>query len=335
MRTTRLISTIETHTEGMPTRVVTGGVGLVAGATMFERKLTLEREMDHIRRFLMFEPRGHSAMSGAILQPPARDDADWGVLFIEVSGCLPMCGHGTMGVAIALVESGMVRVTEPTTVVRLDTPAGLVLAEVSVHDGHADSVTIENVPSFLLARDLSLDLPGLGAVRYDMAFGGNFYAILPAMSVGLELEVANVPRLIDVGLQLLESINTDARPVHPTDSRIDICHHVLFTAPGRDGSNGRNTVVVNPGWIDRSPCGTGTSARMAQLFGRGELQLQQPYVHDSVLGSRFVGSLTRVVKVGDRDAVIPRITGRAWVTGLASYVLDPSDPFPEGFLIPA
>jgi proline racemase len=283
----------------------------------------------------MFEPRGHSAMSGAILQPPARQDADWGVLFIEVSGCLPMCGHGAIGVATALVETGMVQVTEPTTIVRLDTPAGLVLAEVQVHDGHAESVTIENVPSFLLDPDLSLDLPGIGQVQYDMAFGGNFYAILPAQSVGRELEIANVPRLIATGLQILQVINSTARPIHPLNRQIDVCHHVLFTAPGQDGSSGRNTVVVNPGWIDRSPCGTGTSARMAQLYSRGELRLHQPYIHDSVLGSRFVGELVGTVDIGGREAVIPRITGRAWIHGLTTHLLDPTDPFPKGFLIPS
>ncbi len=195
-------------------------------------------------------------------------------------------------------------------------------------------MTIENVPSFLLAADLSLELPGIGSICYDMAFGGNFYAILPARSIGLELEIANVPSFVATGVRLIDAINSSARPVHPVNAQIDVCHHVLFTAPGRNGSSGRNTVVVNPGWIDRSPCGTGTSARMAQLHSKGELDLHEPYTHDSVLGSRFVGELAGVVDIGAVRAVIPRITGRAWVTGLATYLLDPTDPFPEGFLIP-
>src|SRR5688500_17516116 len=185
MRAARSLAAVDSHTEGMPTRVVVGGVAPIPGATMLERKPHFEAEMDDLRLLLMREPRGHAAMSGAILQPPARPDADWGVLYIEVSGCLPMCGHGTIGVATVLVETGMVPVREPETLVRLDAPAGLVEARVAVEHGRARAVTLRNVPSFLLARDRSAEVPGLGTVAYDMAFGGNFYAIVDAASVGL------------------------------------------------------------------------------------------------------------------------------------------------------
>src|SRR5437879_4509344 len=178
MRAKRVFHAVDSHTEGMPTRVITGGVGMIPGATMFERRQYFIRHLDHIRQLLMNEPRGHSAMSGAILQPPCREDADWGVVFIEVSGCLPMCGHGTMGVATVLVETGMVEVSEPVTTVRLDTPAGLVVAEVQVEDGAAKSVTIRNVPSFSERLDAEIDVPGYGRIRYDLAFGGNYYAIV-------------------------------------------------------------------------------------------------------------------------------------------------------------
>ena len=184
MRAARYFAAVDSHTEGMPTRVITGGVGPIPGASMLERKLHFEAELDDLRLLLMREPRGHGAMSGAILQPPARADADWGVLFIEVSGCLPMCGHGTIGVATVLVETGMVAVSEPETVVRLDTPAGLVEARVAVERGRARAVTLRNVPSFLHARDASVDVPGLGALSYDMAFGGNFYALVPPRTPG-------------------------------------------------------------------------------------------------------------------------------------------------------
>src|SRR3954463_2416903 len=185
MRSVRTISAVDSHTEGMPTRVVTGGVAPIPGETMAERRAYAVEHLDDLRRFLVDEPRGHSAMSGAILQPPLRADADWGVVYIEVSGFLPMCGHGTIGVATVLVETGMVTVTEPETVVRLDTPAGLVQARVAVRDGRAESVTIENVPSFALRLDATVDVPGLGAVRYDLAYGGNFYAILPLADLGI------------------------------------------------------------------------------------------------------------------------------------------------------
>jgi proline racemase len=315
----------------MPTRVVTGGVGPIPGATMLERKLHFEAEMDDLRLLLMREPRGHAAMSGAILQPPTRADADWGVLFIEVSGCLPMCGHGTIGVATVLVETGMVAVTEPETVVRLDTPAGLVTARVAVRDGRATSVTLRNVPAFLAQRDRVVEVPGLGRVDYDVAFGGNFYAITDAAAVGLDVDPARSSELIDAGLAVMEAVNAAERPVHPADARIDGCHHVVFHAPGRDGADARAATSIHPGWLDRSPCGTGTSARLAQLHARGELELGTPFVNESVIGTRFTGRLVEETTVAGVAAVVPEITGRAWVTAMGQYLLDADDPFPVGF----
>jgi proline racemase len=315
----------------MPTRVVTGGVGPLPGATMLERKLHFEAERDELRLLLMREPRGHGAMSGAILQPPTRADADWGVLFIEVSGCLPMCGHGTIGVATVLVETGMVEVTEPETVVRLDVPAGLVEARVQVEHGRARSVTIRNVPSFLHARDRTVHVDGLGEIAYDMAYGGNFYAITPAADAGLAVDPARSSELVEAGLRVMAAINAADRPEHPEDPRISGCHHVVFHAPGRDGADARAATSIHPGWLDRSPCGTGTSARMAQLHARGELALQAPFVNESVIGTRFTGRLVAETTVGGKPAVIPEITGRAWITGMGQYLLDSEDPFPAGF----
>jgi proline racemase len=298
---------------------------------MLERKLHFEAEMDDLRLLLMREPRGHAAMSGAILQPPTRADADWGVLFIEVSGCLPMCGHGTIGVATVLVETGMVAVTEPETVVRLDTPAGLVRVRVAVRDGRATSVTLRNVPAFLAQRDREVDVPGLGRVAYDVAFGGNFYAITDAAAVGLDVDPARSGELIDAGLAVMAAVNAAERPVHPEDARIDGCHHVVFHAPGRDGADARAATSIHPGWLDRSPCGTGTSARLAQLHARGELALGAPFVNESVIGTRFTGRLVEETTVGGLAAVVPEITGRAWVTAMGQYLLDADDPFPVGF----
>jgi proline racemase len=315
----------------MPTRVITGGVGVIPGATMLERKLHFERELDAIRRLLMFEPRGHGAMSGAILQPPIHPEADWGVVFIEVSGCLPMCGHGTIGVATVLVETGMVTVTEPETVVRLDTPAGLVVARVAVQDGRARRVTLRNVPAYLHARDRAVEVEGLGVVSYDMAYGGNFYAIAEAADHGLVVDPARAGELIDAGLRVMAAINAREEPVHPADPAIRGCRHVEWTAPGRDGADARCAVAIHPGWVDRSPCGTGTSARMAQLHARGELALDVPFVNESILGTRFTGRLVEQTTVGDRPAVVPEVSGRAWITAMGQYLLDPEDPFPEGF----
>jgi proline racemase len=331
VRSARYFSAVDSHTEGMPTRVITGGIPALPGATMLERKLQFEAERDDLRLLLMREPRGHGAMSGAILQPPTIPDADWGVLFIEVSGCLPMCGHGTIGVATVLVETGMVEVTEPETVIRLDTPAGLVAAHVAVEGGRATAVTLRNVPSFLHEQDATVDVPGLGTVTYDLAFGGNFYALVEAASIGLAPEPAQAPVLIDAGLAVMDAINAARLPVHPEDGRISGCRHVVLHAPGHDGADARAATAIHPGWLDRSPCGTGTSARMAQLYARGELEAGAPFVNESVIGTRFTGRVVSETVVAGRPAIIPEITGRAWITGIGQYLLDPSDPFPAGF----
>jgi proline racemase len=309
----------------MPTRVITDGVGVLPGETMLERKQGFERDRDGLRLLLMREPRGHGAMSGAILQPPCHPEADWGVVFIEVSGCLPMCGHGTIGVATVLVEERLVEVTEPETVITLDVPAGLVRARVAVEDGRAARVTIENVPAYVVELDGEV-----GGIRYDMAFGGNFYAIAEAAQVGLEVVPDQAPELIAAGLELMQAVG---EPVHPDDPAIRGCHHVIWTGPPNDGADGRAATAIHPGWVDRSPCGTGTSARMATLHARGALALGDTYVHESIIGTRFAGRLLRQTSVGGQPAVVPEISGRAWITGKGEYRLDPTDPFPEGFVV--
>lgn len=333
MRSIRSITAVDSHTEGMPTRVVTGGVPPIPGATMAERRDHAVRHLDGLRRFLMDEPRGHPAMSGALLQPPTHPDADWGVVYIEVSGFLPMCGHGTIGVATVLVETGMVTVTEPETVVRLDTPAGLVEARVAVRDGAAENVTLRNVPSFALRRDAAVAVPGLGDVRYDLAYGGNFYAIAGLEPLGLPFDRARKDDIIRAGLAIMAAINEADPPVHPADPLITGCKHVQFLAPGSTARHSRNAMAIHPGWFDRSPCGTGTSARMAQLHARGELPLHTEFVNESFIGTRFTGRLVGTADVGGLPAVVPEFTGRAWITGTATYLLDPTDPFPEGFVL--
>ncbi len=333
MRSRRVIHTVESHTEGMPTRVVTGGVGVIPGDTMAQRREHVIAHLDDLRTLLMYEPRGHGAMSGAILQPPTRPDADMGVVYIEVSGCLPMCGHGTIGVATVLVETGMVDVVEPITTVRLDTPAGLVVAEVAVQQGRAENVTLTNVPSFAVSLDAKVSVPGFGVVPYDIAFGGNFYAIVSLGDLGLPFDRGAKQQLLDAGLAIMRTINETARPVHPADPGIAGCHHVYLAAPGSDARHSRHAMVIHPGWFDRSPCGTGTSARMAQLHARGELPLNTEFVNESFLGTRFVGRLVGETTVAGRPAVVPSFTGRAWLTGTAQYFVDPDDPFPGGFLL--
>ena len=331
MRSKRMFTAVDSHTEGMPTRVVTGGIGIIPGATMNDKRLYFMEHLDDIRLLLMNEPRGHAAMSGAILQAPTRDDADWGVVYIEVSGCLPMCGHGTIGVATVLVETGMVVVTEPVTTIRLDTPAGLVVARVAVSDGHADFVTLENVPAYVERLDAVIDVPGLGSVPYSLAFGGNFYAMVDLDAVDLPFDRSRQHDIIDAGMKIIDAINTQDPPRHPTIDGVNHCHHVEFIAPGSNAELSRHAMAIYPGWFDRSPCGTGTSARMAELWARGELPLHTDFINESFIGSRFIGRLIAETTVDGRPAVIPTITGRAWVTGIGQYLLDPSDPFPTGF----
>ena len=333
MRARRVFSAVDSHTEGMPTRVITSGVGPLPGDSMFERMRYLTSKRDDLRTLLMYEPRGHAAMSGAILQPPILPGADMGVVFIEVSGCLPMCGHGTIGTATVLVETGMVEVTEPVTLIRLDTPAGLVEASVRVSDGRAESVTIRNVPSYLHLRDASVQVPGLGQVTLDLAFGGNFYALLPAASAGLEVRPELAGQLTATGLQIMDAVNAQLTFAHPDNPEISECKHVVLTAPAGDGLPARAAVAIHPGWVDRSPCGTGTSARMAQLAARGELGLHEDFVHGSLIGRSFTGRLVAQTTVGGFPAVIPTVRGQAWLTAIGHYLLDPDDPFPAGFLV--
>ena len=318
----------------MPTRVVTSGIGEIPGSSMAEKRLYFMEHMDYWRQWLMYEPRGHSAMSGAILQKPTRSNADWGVVYIEVSGCLPMCGHGTIGVATALVEKQLVPVIEPVTTIRLDTPAGLVTVEVAVKNGHAYSVTIVNVPSFSYALDQVVNVDGFGDLKYDMAYGGNFYAIVPIERVGITFEHRNGQRFLDLGLRISDAINEQNRPVHPENPEIAICHHIDFVAPGDQGPlHWKNAMAIHPGWFDRSPCGTGTSARLAQMHARSEFKEGDVLINESWIGSHFEGRVTDTTKVGDFDAIIPSITGRAWVMGEATWMLDPTDPFPNGFIV--
>ncbi len=317
----------------MPTRVVLEGIGEIPGNSAFEKRAYFIEHMDHLREWLMFEPRGHGAMSGAILQKSTRPDADIGVIYIEVSGCLPMCGHGTIGVATALIEKKLVEVTEPITTIRLDTPAGLVVVDVDVKDGRALKVTITNVPSFLYQRDQVVTVPGYGDITYDMAYGGNFYAIIPAQSVGIPFLRENGVKFLAAGLAISEVINGQNTPVHPENPDIALCHHIDFTSPGTNPLHWKNAMAIYPGWFDRSPCGTGTSARLAQLVARGEFKDGDVLINESWIGSHFEARVKSHTTVGKFEAIVPMITGRAWVMGEATWILDSNDPFPNGFLV--
>ena len=334
MRFNRLISAIDSHTEGEPTRVVIGGIPVIPGATFSDKWAWAKANLDDLRKLLMFEPRGNSVMSGSIVTAPCTPGADVGVIYIEVSGFLPMCGHGTIGTCTVLVEAGLVPVTEPVTAIVLETPAGLVRAKVAVADGVATSVTIENVPSFLYMADLKVLVPELGEIVLDIAYGGNFYAIVPAESAGLELTPSWAKEIVRKGSLIREAISRQVEVQHPTIPAINHCSHVRFVAKSPNPKvTTRNAVLYSAEAIDRSPCGTGTSAEMAARFAKGQLKLGEEMVSESIIGSLFYGSLIETTQVGPYPAVVPTIRGSAYISGFQQIVLDPRDPFPKGFYL--
>jgi proline racemase len=334
MRLKRLFTAVDAHTVGEPARIIVGGIPYIPGATMFEKKRHIETQWDDIRQLLMYEPRGHGAMSGAILTQPTVPEADIGLVFIEVSGCLPMCGHDTIAACTVLIETGILPAIEPVTPVVLDTPAGIVRAQVAVGPHGVTGVTFQNVPAFLALRDVDADVPGVGRIVADVAYGGNFYAILPAAMVGVPLEPKSATRLAQVGDAIRSALNAKIEVVHPENREIRGVSHVMFVGPPTNpDATHKNAVLYGPSGIDRSPCGTGTSARMAQLHAQGQLRLRQSFVHESIIGSLFHGELIGETRVGGLPAVIPTICGRAFISGFNTLILDPEDPFPTGFLL--
>jgi 4-hydroxyproline epimerase len=325
---------IDGHTCGNPVRVVAGGsVPPLVGATMFERSRHFLAEYDWIRTGLMFEPRGHDIMSGAILYPPTRPDCDLGLLFIETSGCLPMCGHGTIGTVTIALEHGLVAPRDPG-VLRLDTPAGLVEARFTRDGPYVDSVRITNVPSYLHGRDYAVDVEGLGTLRVDVAYGGNFYAIVEPQPLFSDVSDVQPSDLVRLSARLRAAFNARHKIAHPENPAIDRVTHVMWTGKSRTANgSGRNAVFYGEKAIDRSPCGTGTSARMAQLAATGRLREGEDFVHESIIGSTFVGRIEGRTTVGNSAAIIPSIEGWARVTGLNTIIIDDRDPFAHGFQV--
>jgi proline racemase len=334
MRFTRFISTIDTHTGGEPTRTIIGGLPVVPGKTMNAKMTYLEKNMDWVRTALIFEPRGHSGMAGAIVTEPTHPEADIGVVFLETYGYAPMCGHGTIGVSTALVETGMVAVAEPVTHITLDTPAGLIRVRVDVEKGVARSVTFRNIPSFVFAQDVQCDIPGFGKIKMDVAFGGSVFAILPASSLGIEISPVNAGEIIAKGKIVRDAVNDQIAVQHPEIDYIDACTHVEFYGEPTDPeAHLKNAVFFADSWIDRSPCGTGTSAKLATLYAKGELKLDEEFVYESIIGSIFKARAVAETNVGPYAAIIPEVTGSAHITGINQSLIDPDDPHKHGFFL--
>jgi 4-hydroxyproline epimerase len=325
---------IDGHTCGNPVRVVTGGsIPRLEGATMFDRRQHFIAEYDWIRTGLMFEPRGHDMMSGSILYPPTRPDCDVGVLYIETSGCLPMCGHGTIGMVTIAIENGLVQPKTPG-LLRLDTPAGVVEARFAQNGPYIDSVRITNVPSYLHGRDYEVDVDGLGTLHVDVAYGGNFYAIVEPQENFTDVSDVQPSDIQRWSPKLRAAFAARHAIAHPENPEINQLRHVMWTGKAQtpEGS-ARNAVFYGDKAIDRSPCGTGTSARMAQLAAKGTLKEGETFVHESIIGSTFAGRIEGRAKVGNVDAIIPSIEGWARVTGFNTIVIDDRDPFAHGFSV--
>ena len=324
---------IDGHTAGNPVRLVAGGAPLLRGASMAERRLDFMERFDWIRTGLCFEPRGHDMMSGGFLYPPTRDDADAGIVFIETSGCLPMCGHGTIGILTFGLEHGLIR---PRTVgeLRVEVPAGLLQVSYVSEGSRVASVRIRNVPSYLAASAVQVEVPDFGPLRVDVAYGGNYYAIVEPQGPYVGLDSLGASRLIDLSRRVRELVRERIQPVHPLEPSIRGVSHVLWAdRPKSAGADARNAVFYGERAIDRSPCGTGTSARMAQLVAQGKLRQGDRFVHESYIGSRFIGRVEEEVQLAGHPAIVPSIEGSARVTGMNTLWIDDADPFRHGFQV--
>ena len=324
---------IDGHTAGNPVRLVSGGAPALNGTSMSERRRDFQTRFDWIRTGLMLEPRGHDMMSGGLFYPPTRPDSDLGILFIESSGCLPMCGHGTIGLVTFGIENGLIEARTPGRL-RIEVPAGVIDVEYVENAGRVESVRIYNVPSYLAAEGLRIEVPGFGPLTVDVAYGGNFYAIIEPQGAYEGLDALGATRIIELSRQVRDRVRAVLDPVHPLDPSIRGVSHVLWAdSPKGAGADGRNAVFYGDRAIDRSPCGTGTSARMAQLAARGLLAVGDHFVHESYIGSRFNGRVEGNATIGDVTGIYPSIQGSAISTGLNTIWIDEADKFSKGFVV--
>jgi len=341
-----MIQAVDAHADGMPGRVITGGVGDVPGQTMLDKARYLHEHRDDLRRLMLREPRGYPASCCNLVLPSASPAADYGYVIMEHVEYPAMSGTNTICVATVLIETGMVEVTEPVTTFTLEAPAGLIEIRATVEHGKATSVTFRNVPAFAAHLDVPLEIPGVGTVAADIAWGGMFYAIADASQFGLRLTPDEGRDIVRFGAMLTLAASEQYPVRHPVDpSLAGVTISQLSGPPSSPGNHRRNAVTMSTGqssWdrpasftgcIDRSPCGTGTSARMAAMHARGELGIGAEFRHESIIDTVFTGRLVETVRLGGVTAVVPEITGHAWITGFASYVVDPTDPFPAGFTV--
>lgn len=333
MHINQLFTTIEAHTGGEPLRIITGGIPPLAGETILEKRRYIREELDHIRRVLMYEPRGHHGMYGCVMTEPVSPDAAFGVLFMHNEGYSTMCGHGIIAVVTAAIETGILRLEGPNERIVIDSPAGRIIAHATVKESLVHSVSFENVPSFVLAHDVPIEWGGRN-FSVDISFGGAFYAVVQAEDIGVQVEMEQLAELQEWGRRIKEQIEAKMEVVHPLEPELKGIYGVIISdKPRVEGSDLRNVTIFADKQVDRSPCGTGTAARVATLHARGKLALGESFVHEGIVGSQFIGKVVATTQVGSYPAVIPSIEGKAFITGLHQFVVDPTDPLKDGFLL--
>jgi trans-L-3-hydroxyproline dehydratase len=328
------ITTIDTHTEGEPFRVITSGFPDLKGNTILEKRRYVKTHFDHLRTALMWEPRGHADMYGCIVTPPVSDGADFGVLFLHNEGFSSMCGHGIIGITKVAVETGLVQMKSPETTVVIDAPAGRITAHALVHEGFVHKVRFENVPSFVLSMNDTIEIPGMGNIPYDIAYGGAFYAFVRAEDVGIETKPEDTPKLIEKGMAIKRAIMASRRIAHPFEKDLSFLYGTIFVGPPKsDSAHSRNVCIFAEGEVDRSPTGTGVSARMALHFAKGDIGIDEPLVIESIIGTTFTGRVLKPVSYGPHQAVIPEVEGTSYITGKHEFLIDPRDPLKDGFIL--
>lgn len=332
MKINKQIIAIDSHTMGEPTRIITSGIPKIPGKTMADKKEYLENNLDYVRTLAMHEPRGHADMFGSIILTPTIDEADLGIIFMDGGGYLNMCGHGTIGAMTAAVEMGMVEVTEPYTYLTLESPAGLIKGQVRIEDGKALEVTFKNVPAFLDKEGVEIDVDGLGKVKLDVAFGGSFFAVVEINQLGVDISPENTNKITELGVKILKAANEQINVVHPELSHIKSIDLVEFYGPAKsEDATLQNVVVFGEGQVDRSPCGTGTCAKMATLFTKNKLAQDEEFIYESIIQTKFKGKIIDTIEKNGQTFVIPQITASAYITGINHLLVDPTDPLKHGF----
>lgn len=330
----RILYVVDTHVMGEPARVVLNGIGGIPGRTMFEKKEYMKSHMDFIRQILINEPRGHRDMFAVVMTQPTLPEADIGLIYMDSSGYLNMCVHGTIGAVTAAIKMGIVRAEDKETEVIVETPAGLVFTRTSIREGKVDLVTVRNVSSFLYKSDVEIDIPEVGKVNLDIAFGGNFFALVDARKLNIKIVPQELEKIIKLGMQIRNAVNRKIKVVHPLMPNISGVDLVEFYGPPTsENATLKNVVVFGRGQVDRSPCGTGTCAKMAELYAKGLLRANTPFYYESIIGTVFKGEIVKETKVEDFVAVVPEVTGKAYITGFNQLVIEKDDPLKFGFMI--